>query len=103
MSDKMKNLIVRSITGVIFVAAVVTCFLRPEAMILLFVGVYRHSKQYRERDGKPLSRHRGRRLSVLRHCGFLLRHSAFGSVHTLSADSGVYVHIGALHQSVQPD
>lgn len=36
MSDKMKNLIVRSITGVIFVAAVVTCFLRPEAMILLF-------------------------------------------------------------------
>ena len=32
----MKNLIVRSITGVIFVAAVVTCFLRPEAMILLF-------------------------------------------------------------------
>lgn len=36
MSDKMKNLIVRSITGVIFVATVVTCFLRPEAMILLF-------------------------------------------------------------------
>lgn len=39
MSDKMKNLIVRSITGVIFVAAVVTCFLRPEAMILLFALV----------------------------------------------------------------
>lgn len=35
----MKNLIVRSITGVIFVAAVVTCFLRPEAMILLFALV----------------------------------------------------------------
>ena len=39
MSDKMKNLITRTITGVIFVAAVVTCFLRPEAMILLFALV----------------------------------------------------------------
>ena len=39
MSDKMKNLITRSITGVIFVAAVVTCFLRPEAMIFLFALV----------------------------------------------------------------
>lgn len=36
MSEKMKNLITRSITGVIFVAIVVTCFLRPEAMILVF-------------------------------------------------------------------
>lgn len=39
MSDKMKNLIVRAITGVFFVAAIVTCFLRPEAMILLFALV----------------------------------------------------------------
>lgn len=39
MSDKMKNLITRSITGVIFVAAVVVCFLRPEAMIFLFALV----------------------------------------------------------------
>lgn len=39
MSDKMKNLIIRSITGVIFVTAVVTCFLRPEAMIFLFALV----------------------------------------------------------------
>ena len=39
MSDKMKNFIVRAITGVLFVAAVVTCFLRPEAMILLFALV----------------------------------------------------------------
>ena len=39
MSDKMKNLITRSVTGVIFVAAVVTCFLRPEAMIFLFALV----------------------------------------------------------------
>lgn len=39
MSDKMKNLIVRTITGVLFVAVIVTCFLRPEAMILLFALV----------------------------------------------------------------
>ena len=32
----MKNLIIRTITGVIFVAAIVTCFMRPEAMVLLF-------------------------------------------------------------------
>ena len=35
----MKNLIVRTITGVIFVAAVVTCFLRPDAMLFLFAVV----------------------------------------------------------------
>lgn len=35
----MKNLIMRSITGVIFVAAIVVCFMRPEAMILLFALV----------------------------------------------------------------
>ena len=35
----MKNLITRSITGVIFVAVVVTCFLRPETMILVFALV----------------------------------------------------------------
>jgi phosphatidate cytidylyltransferase len=39
MSEKMKNLITRSITGVIFVAVVVTCFLRPETMILVFALV----------------------------------------------------------------
>ena len=32
----MKNLIVRTITGIIFVAAIVASFLRPEAMVLLF-------------------------------------------------------------------
>ncbi len=35
----MKNFIVRTITAVFFVAAIVTCFLRPEAMILLFALV----------------------------------------------------------------
>ena len=32
----MKNLIARTITGIIFVAAIVASFLRPEAMVLLF-------------------------------------------------------------------
>lgn len=32
----MKNFIIRAITGIIFVAAIVASFLRPEAMVLLF-------------------------------------------------------------------
>ncbi len=39
MSDKVKNLITRAITGVIFVAIIVSCFLRPETMIMLFALV----------------------------------------------------------------
>ena len=35
----MKNFIIRTITGVIFVAAVVVSFLRPEAMVTLFAAV----------------------------------------------------------------
>ena len=35
----MKNFIIRTITGVIFVAAVVVSFLRPEAMVALFAAV----------------------------------------------------------------
>ena len=36
MSPKQKNLVTRSITGVLFVAIMVTCFLRPITMILVF-------------------------------------------------------------------
>lgn len=39
MTEKMTNLITRTITGVLFVAIVVVCFLRPEAMMLLFALV----------------------------------------------------------------
>ena len=35
-SKPMKNFIIRTITGIIFVAAIVSCFLRPVAMVLLF-------------------------------------------------------------------
>lgn len=38
-NSKLSNLIVRTITGVIFVTAVVTCFLRPIAMEFLFALV----------------------------------------------------------------
>ncbi|MCM1079819.1 MAG: phosphatidate cytidylyltransferase [Bacteroidales bacterium] len=36
MTGKQKNLIVRAITGVLFVAALVTCFLKPISMVFLF-------------------------------------------------------------------
>ena len=36
MTEKKKNFIVRTITGVLFVAILVTCFLRPISMIFLF-------------------------------------------------------------------
>ena len=39
MSDKLKNMITRAITGTIFVVAVVVSFLRPQAMIFLFALV----------------------------------------------------------------
>lgn len=39
MSDKLKNMMVRAVTGTIFVAAVVVCFLRPQAMMFLFTLV----------------------------------------------------------------
>ena len=35
----MKNFIIRAITGILFVAVVVTCFLDPRAMVLLFALV----------------------------------------------------------------
>lgn len=36
MTDKQKNLIVRTITGVLFVATLVTCFMKPISMVFLF-------------------------------------------------------------------
>lgn len=36
MTEKQKNLVIRSITGVLFVACMVSCFLNPRAMVFLF-------------------------------------------------------------------
>ena len=57
----MKNFIVRTITGIIFVAAVVASFLRPEAMILLFsivtgLTVWEFTGLVNERPGVTVNR-----------------------------------------------
>lgn len=36
MTDKQKNLVIRAITGIMFVACMVSCFLQPRAMVFLF-------------------------------------------------------------------
>ena len=57
----MKNLIVRTITGIIFVAAIVASFLRPEAMVLLFsiitgMTIWELCGLVNERDGVTVNR-----------------------------------------------
>ena len=52
----MKNFIIRTITAVFFVAAIVTCFMRPEAMILLFglvtgLTIWEFAGLVNDRDG----------------------------------------------------
>ena len=36
MTDKQKNLVIRAITGALFVVCMVSCFLNPKAMVILF-------------------------------------------------------------------
>ena len=57
----MKNFIVRAITGIIFVAAVVASFLRPEAMVLLFsivtgLTIWEFTGLVNERPGVSVNR-----------------------------------------------
>lgn len=57
----MKNFIIRTITGVIFVAAVVASFLRPEAMVLLFsivtgLTIWEFTGLVNERSGVTVNR-----------------------------------------------
>lgn len=57
----MKNFFVRTVTGVIFVAAVVASFLRPEAMVLLFsivtgLTVWEFTGLVNERPGVTVNR-----------------------------------------------
>jgi phosphatidate cytidylyltransferase len=52
----MRNFIIRTITAVFFVAAIVSCFLRPEAMILLFglvtgMTIWEFAGLVNDRDG----------------------------------------------------
>ena len=57
----MKNFIVRTITGVLFVAAIVTCFLNPRAMVLLFalitgMTIWEFAGLVNEREGVTINR-----------------------------------------------
>lgn len=57
----MKNFIIRTITGIIFVAAVVASFLRPEAMVLLFsivtgLTIWEFTGLVNERSGVTVNR-----------------------------------------------
>ena len=57
----MKNLIIRTITGVIFVAAIVASFMRPEAMVLLFsiitgMTIWEFTGLVNERPGVTVNR-----------------------------------------------
>ena len=57
----MKYLIIRTITGVIFVAAIVASFLRPEAMVLLFsivtgMTIWEYAGLVNERPGVTINR-----------------------------------------------
>ena len=35
MTEKQKNLVIRSITGVLFVVCMVSCFLNPRAILVI--------------------------------------------------------------------
>lgn len=57
----MKNLIIRTITGIIFVAAIVASFMRPEAMVLLFsiitgMTIWEFTGLVNERPGVTVNR-----------------------------------------------
>ncbi len=57
----MRNFIIRTITGIIFVAAIVASFLRPEAMVLLFsivtgLTVWEFTGLVNERPGVTVNR-----------------------------------------------
>ena len=57
----MKNFIIRTITGTIFVAAIVASFLRPEAMVLLFsivtgMTIWEFAGLVNERPGVTINR-----------------------------------------------
>ena len=62
MSDKLKNLIVRAVTGVFFVTVMVLGILHPHALIALFalitgsfhLGIHWIGEQYQRSKGKPL-------------------------------------------------
>ena len=67
MTDKQKNLVIRSITGVFFVMCMVSCFLNPRAMVILFalitgLSIWEYCGLVNQKEnvnGKPFHQHRG--------------------------------------------
>ena len=57
----MKNFVIRAITGILFVAAIVTCFLDPRAMVLLFalvtgLTIWEYTGLVNERENVTINR-----------------------------------------------
>ena len=82
----MKNFIVRTITAVFFVAAIVSCFLRPEAMILLFglvtgMTIWEFTGLVNERDGVSVNQ----MISTVAGVYFFLAMAGFNSGMTPAA------------------
>ena len=77
MSDKLKNLIVRAVTGVFFVTVMVLGILHPHALIALFalitgsfhLGIHRIGEQYQRSKGKPVHLNHRRCLFFLSVAG----------------------------------
>ena len=75
MSDKLKNLIVRAVTGVFFVTVMVLGILHPSRADCSFrthhgsfhLGIHRIGEQYQRSKGKPLYlNHSGESISSCR-------------------------------------
>lgn len=82
----MKNFIVRTITAVFFVAAIVSCFLRPEAMILLFglvtgMTIWEFTGLVNDRDGVSVNQ----MISTVAGVYFFLAMAGFNSGMTPAA------------------
>lgn len=90
MTDKLQNLITRSITGALFVAIMTVCFLRPLTMVAVFAAItamtiWEFTRLVNQRPGITVNRF----ISTVAGVYFFLAVAAVnsGSVHT----NGVFV------------
>ena len=76
MSDKLKNLIIRAITGVFFVVAMVLGILHPHGLIALFalitgLSVWEYTGLVNNIKGKPVHLNHRRCLFLSVGCRFM--------------------------------
>ena len=90
MTDKLQNLITRSITGALFVAIMTVCFLRPLTMVAVFAAItamtiWEFTRLVNQRPGITVNRF----ISTVAGVYFFLAVAAVNSgfVHT----NGVFV------------